>query len=188
MPASFGISVATLQDTTLHQRDDFFLFGDTDQILASFRIERVSAGYEGLMFVLTDKLGQEQSKVSLADFDRLICDYVANVKNYFNFDIRVERRVEMKSSSLRSIWSSIQHDSSERRFALDRIRGASTGREMKASSSSEVTKSSRSETWTRMSTFWSRSRTLWTSQQVTQPAALLRNILKDWIFLKSAAG
>ena len=148
VPASAGISVATLQDTLLHQRDDFFLFGGTDQILAAFRLERTNTGHAGLMFVLTDKLGQEQNKVSLAEFERLICDYVANVKNYFNFDIKVERRVEIKSDSLRDMWASIQRDGSERGFALDRIRDASTGRNVKAAS--EVVSMSPQETLHRL--------------------------------------
>lgn len=131
VPASTGSSVATLEDTVVHQRDDFFLFAGSDQILASFKLERTSSGYAGLIFVLTDKLGKEHDKISLDDFERLICDYVANVKNYFNFDIKVERRVEIKSDSLRALWSSIQQDSSERNFSLDRIRDATTGRDLK---------------------------------------------------------
>ena len=57
IPAGDGSSVVTFDDEMLLE-EDFFLFPGTDQVLLSFRIERVP---DGLVFVHTDKLGSEKN-------------------------------------------------------------------------------------------------------------------------------
>jgi hypothetical protein len=115
--SSSGASVATYQDDVLLGREDFFLFPGNDQVLVSFNLD---GGDDDLCFVLTDKLGQEKKRVPLEDFDRLICDYVATVENILNFDIKLAKRAEMKSSTLGTIWKELKGQ--ECSFPIDRIR------------------------------------------------------------------
>lgn len=117
IPPSSNVSVATYQDELLVEREDFFLFPGTDQVLVSFKLE---GSDDTLYFVLTDKLGQEKKRVSFENFDGLICDYVATVENVLNFDVKIAKRAEMKSSTLRSIWNGLKEQ--ECSFPLDRIR------------------------------------------------------------------
>jgi hypothetical protein len=117
IPSSPGSSVATFKDVPLIEREDFFLFPGTDQVLLCFRLE---GSPENPEFVLTDKLGSEQQRVALSGFDRLLCDYVATVENLFNFDIKVARRIEIKTKTLGTIMSN--NDGQERQFSIDRIR------------------------------------------------------------------
>jgi hypothetical protein len=115
--SSSGASVATYQDELLLERDDFFLFPGNDQVLVSFNLDGKD---DALYFVLTDKLGKEKKRILLDDFDRLICDYVATVENTLNFDIKLAKRAEMESTTLRSIWKKLK--AQECSFPIDRIR------------------------------------------------------------------
>lgn len=115
--SSSGASVSTYQDDVLLEREDFFLFPGNDQILVSFKLDGKD---DAIDFVLTDKLGQEKRRIPLEEFDRLICDYVATVENILNFDIKLAKRAEMESSTLRSIWKELEGQ--ECSFPIDRIR------------------------------------------------------------------
>jgi hypothetical protein len=115
--SSSGASVSTYQDEVLLEREDFFLFPGNDQILVSFKLD---GSDDALYFILTDKLGQEKKRIPFEDFDRLICDYVATVENILNFDIKLAKRAEMESSTLRSIWKGLEGQ--ECRFPIDKIR------------------------------------------------------------------
>jgi hypothetical protein len=92
VPAGPGSSVKTWRDELLLERDDFFLFPGGDQLLATFRLECLAAG--DLVLVGTDKLGKELSRHPIPKGAALIADYSATLENFFNFDIRVARRVE----------------------------------------------------------------------------------------------
>lgn len=116
IPAGDGSSVATFEDQAILERDDFFLFPGTDQVLLSFRMERAQ---EGLVFVHTDKLGNEKSRLSVTRDDRLIVDYTANVENFFNFDIRLARRAILHGGSLEAL---SDPGTDEREFELDEVR------------------------------------------------------------------
>jgi hypothetical protein len=115
-----GASVKTLLDDVLSEREDFFVFPGTDQILINFRIEGDSPG--DLFFVVTDKLGAEKKRVSLNDFDRLICDYVATLNNVLNFNVRLQKRAELGKTSMVQFWTQIRTGTHEREFSLDRVR------------------------------------------------------------------
>lgn len=120
VPSGNDVTVNTFMDRMLISVDDFFLFPGTDQTLVSFRLERASADL--IDFIFTDKLGTEQKRFSLNTFDKLICDYTANLENIFNFDIKMGKRAEITSTSLAKILSQIDAHSVERMFPLDRIR------------------------------------------------------------------
>lgn len=120
IPASEGSSVATFDDEHLFACDDFFLFQGTDQTLLSFNLK--GEHDEKVNFVQTDKLGRELRDIRLKDFDCLICDYSATIQNFFNFNIKLAKRVELKASSLREMWRAIQANDTERRFKIDQIR------------------------------------------------------------------
>ena len=95
--AGAGASVATIQDEVLIEKEDFFLFAGTDQVLINFQIRGEHA--DNLVFVMTDKLGNERKSERLDSFDRLICDYVALLNNRFNFNIKLERVSKIGSAS-----------------------------------------------------------------------------------------
>ena len=85
---SAGASVATLQDEELLQREDFYLFPGTDQLLLCFRLEERN---ESLQLIQTDRLGKRQREVILLDGDRVVCDYAAKLQNRFNFDVEIQK-------------------------------------------------------------------------------------------------
>jgi hypothetical protein len=120
VPANTGATVSTLPDEVVIDREDFFLFPGTDQILISFRLERSPSGSEN--FVVTDKLGKEQKRFPLSSFETLICDYTANLENFLNFDIKIAKRGELKSATLSGFLSEVEQDPTEGVFELDRIR------------------------------------------------------------------
>jgi len=120
IPRSEGSSVATYQDYTLVEQDDFFLFPGNDQVLLTFRLE--GAQEDNIDFILTNKLGKEKKRISLSKFDRIISCYTANVENILNLDIKIGKQAEIKTTSLIRIWKSIQEEDVESRFEIDRIR------------------------------------------------------------------
>jgi len=61
---------------------------------------------EDIAFVVTDKLGNKiQDGIPIKNFEKLICDYSATIDNFFNFDVKVEKRIVIESSSLARMWS-----------------------------------------------------------------------------------
>ena len=80
-------------------REDFFLFPGFDQILLCFNL--TGENESSINFVHTDKLGKSIKEISLAEVDVLISDYTAN---YFNFDIKLRKRVIISKASLLSHW------------------------------------------------------------------------------------
>ena len=115
-PAGHGSSVATFEDKTLLEREDFFLFPGTDQVLLSFRVERSASA---LVLVHTDKLGNPISRYDVTPHDRLIVDYTANVENFFNFDIRLAKRAVLRGESFEALASP---GGAEGEFPLDEVR------------------------------------------------------------------
>jgi hypothetical protein len=115
-----GSSVATLQDEVLVENNDMFLFPGTDQILISFQLQGSTP--DDLDLVITDKLGQEKSRIPLANFRKLICAYTATLNNPLNFSVKLAKRTEIESRSLSRIWREIQANNIEQGFTPDRIR------------------------------------------------------------------
>jgi hypothetical protein len=116
IPSGDGASVITLQDTTLDEEENMFLFPGTDQVLLSFRVE---VDGSQLVLIHTDKVGADLARFPIADQDRLITDYIANVENLFNFDIRLAKRAELKGTTIRTM---AQLREKEQELPLDRIR------------------------------------------------------------------
>lgn len=119
IPAGNGSSVATFEDQTLLEREDFFLIPGTDQVLLSFKIQPSS---EGPVLVHTDKLGNEKTRFLITREHRLVVDYTANVENFFNFDIRLAKRAQLYGESMEAL---IEPGDEEAEFTLDEIRGIS---------------------------------------------------------------
>lgn len=115
-----GSSVATLDDVNLIESDDTFLFPGTDQVLISFQLKRNTDG--SLLFVHTDKLGNKIFDYVFKKNNRLIADYEANLENWFNFDIKIAKRVEINFQSFSGIFDEIMKNSVEQEFSLTRIR------------------------------------------------------------------
>jgi len=111
--------VAAFMDEVLVKGEDFFLFPGTDQTLVSFRLERGAS--DSMYFVFSDKLGKEKKRFPLDDFDKLVCDYTANLENPFNFDIKMGKRAEVTSESLVKIFAQISDHriKQDTRFPLD---------------------------------------------------------------------
>jgi hypothetical protein len=118
VPASSGSSVKTYQDTTLVEKDDFFLFPSTDHVLISFQLKNNSV----LKLVHTDKLGNENAAVELSDSSVLIADYTATINNWFNFDIHLAKRVEVNYLQLQSAFDCINKNNSEQLCNISRVR------------------------------------------------------------------
>ncbi len=112
--ANSGSSVATLLDTVLLEKDDFFLFPNYDQIILSFRIEGQSK--DELKFIQTDKIGNVLQEFSLNSFDSIITDYSATVENFLNFDVKLLRRVEISTEALISCWQNSKEYNVEKRI------------------------------------------------------------------------
>ena len=75
-----------VQDNVLVEREDFFVFPGTDQILLCFQLQGETP--DNLDFVLTDKVGIEKARVPLSGFQKVICDYTATLNNPFNFNVK----------------------------------------------------------------------------------------------------
>ncbi|MGB3552778.1 MAG: hypothetical protein WA993_19015 [Candidatus Binatus sp.] len=119
-PPSSGATVGTINDDQLLVRQDFFLFPGTDQVLICFRIE--GSSLDDLSFVLTNKMGDQERRIAIDTFDRLVCDYTATLVNFFNFDIQLAKRVEVTKDSLIGAWKTIRANDVEREFPIDRVR------------------------------------------------------------------
>ncbi|MFZ5494785.1 MAG: hypothetical protein ACOZE5_05540 [Verrucomicrobiota bacterium] len=119
--SSAGASAATFMDQILVEQEEMFVFPGSDQVLVSFRLELSPSGKS--QFVFTDKLGVSKQTFETDSFDKLVCDYVANVENLLNFDIKLGKRVELKTETLKILLTEIQADpDTERSFPVDRVR------------------------------------------------------------------
>ena len=128
IPKSVGCTAATFFDTILVNDEELFIFPKQDQVMVCFQLHRAKNGL--VCFVHTDKIGAEIKRYIL-DKDKnkddpryvLICDFTANVKNSFNFDIRISKRSELTSKSMANYLKQIEcAPNDERQFPFDRIR------------------------------------------------------------------
>lgn len=104
IPPSKGSTVYTFYDIDILCREEVFVFSNSDQTMLSFQLHGTDE--ENITFVVTDKLGNNvQNEIPIKRFDKLICDYSATVDNFFNFDVKVEKRVVIESSSLARMWN-----------------------------------------------------------------------------------
>lgn len=122
--SSAGSSVATLSDEQVSEGEEMVLFPGVDQILLAFRLDRTNEDVERgvVQLVITDKLGSQQSAIEVGHSDRLICDYLATVQNFFNFDVQLGKRAEIYGGSIISIFDQVSSAGVEQKFSLDRIR------------------------------------------------------------------
>jgi hypothetical protein len=118
IPSKDGSSVGTYMEETLIEREDFFLFPGTDQILICFKLI-VKEG--DLIFAKTDKLGNILKEFRISEFECIISDYVANIKNIFNFDVKISKRVILNADDLIKYWNNIQKDNIEGKFKCSEI-------------------------------------------------------------------
>ena len=119
VPAGPGTSVATWEDRTVLEREDFFLFPGSDQVLLSFKLERAEAG---LALVHTSKLGAEITRVPLSEKAVLIADFSATLENLLNFDVRLAKRVEVTAADLARAVDSVQMRDEEQKLRPTRVR------------------------------------------------------------------
>jgi hypothetical protein len=120
IPSSDGASVATLQDETLSDREDFFLFPGVDQVLLCFRLEMDRA--RNTIFIHTDKVGRETKRFEITDEAMVVADFTGTIENLFNFDIAVARRVEITGSRLNELAQVISSGAEEQEFEVSRVR------------------------------------------------------------------
>lgn len=112
-------SVSTLLDEILVDQEDLFLIKGYDQILISFKLRLNTNG--DLIFVQTDKLGNKLKELLLTDQAKIVSDYSVNIKNLFNFDVKVAKRISLKKNSLYNYWQNIQENPIEQEFRLENI-------------------------------------------------------------------
>ena len=72
--------------------------------------------------VHTDKLGASIHAYDVQDEANLIADFVANLENWFGFDISVARRVEITGARLRELVNAIHMSNVEQQFEVSRVR------------------------------------------------------------------
>jgi hypothetical protein len=103
LPPTAGSDVATLIDIDVLEGTDPFLFPGNDQILFQFRLE-YRKKEDALIVMRTDPTGMEVvHEWPFEDKTRIIVDYVANLENWFNFDVQIAKRVEIDGASLREM-------------------------------------------------------------------------------------
>lgn len=113
-----GSSVATLQDKLLIDKEDFFLLPGYDQVLISFKLSGQSNNRK---FIQTDKLGNTISEFDLNEIDELISDYVANIENLLNFDIRISKRVIIDKKDLEEYCNRIKESPIEQKLNIKKV-------------------------------------------------------------------
>ncbi len=114
--------MGTLDDKLLLSRTDFFVFPGVDETILCFTLEASDDDITAVNLVQTDKLGEPFCSIPLSQIDRLICDYVATIQNYFNFNVRIAKRVELRSESLMGLWRAVGHNNREGQHSFDRVR------------------------------------------------------------------
>ena len=119
VPAGEGSSVATWNDHLLVEREDFFLFPGSDQVLLAFGLDRDA---KGIVLVHTDKLGVEQSRHRVSERGVLIADYSANLENVLSFDVKLAKRAEFAAARLAEIYDSVVQHNVEQSFQPTRVR------------------------------------------------------------------
>jgi len=104
VPPSRGSTAYTFYDIEILCKEEFFVFPNSDQTMLSFQLHGTEE--ENIAFVVTDKLGNKVGDgMPIKSFEKLICDYSATIDNFFNFDVKVEKRVVIESSSLARMWN-----------------------------------------------------------------------------------
>ncbi|NEQ47668.1 MAG: hypothetical protein F6K00_30645 [Leptolyngbya sp. SIOISBB] len=104
VPPSKGSTAYTFYDIEILCKEEFFIFPNSDQTMLSFQLNGAEEG--NVIFFVTDKLGNKiQDGISKKGFDKIICDYSATIDNFFDFDVKVEKRVVIESSSLIRMWN-----------------------------------------------------------------------------------
>lgn len=115
---SAGASVSTYQDLEVLTKEDFFLFPNNDQVLISFQLKMEN---DSLKFVHTDKIANEIRSYEVKDKELIISDYIANIENWFNFDIVVGKRIEISFNQLVENFNNVQMNNKEQQCKISRI-------------------------------------------------------------------
>ena len=79
------------KENILDEHEELFTFPQSDHVMICFRIER-EVGALGHL-IITDKFGSELKSLPLESFDYFLCDYTATIKNPFDFDVTLAKRV-----------------------------------------------------------------------------------------------
>ena len=107
IPPSDGSSLYTFYDVEVLCREELFLFPNSDQVMLSFQLK--GSQEEKISFIVTDKIGNQiQNSVLVNTFDKIICGYSAAIQNFLDFDVQVEKRLVIESSSLIRMWKETQ--------------------------------------------------------------------------------
>lgn len=114
-----GSSVDTYLDDTIHEKEDFFLLPQNDLILIGFKIDK--SDNQSLHFVVTDKIGRSVREIPFDCFDMLIVEYIANIKNKFNFDVKIAKQIVLKKNEFEMYWQSVSNSNHEQKIHLSSI-------------------------------------------------------------------
>jgi hypothetical protein len=108
------------RDRILDEHQELFTFPGSDHVMICFNIRQTPSPSGQL--VITDKFGGEMQLIPLESFDEFLCDYIATVKNPFNFDVKLARRVKLTSKRLIGILEEIEASSeAEQQVKLDDV-------------------------------------------------------------------
>lgn len=122
VPPGDGVSVATWRDRMLIVRDDFFLFPGSDQILLAFQLHRNRGQLELTLSPPRDDVHEQGATpaqpVQVENHSKVIVDYVANIENLLNFDVRMARRIELDANTLSTAYAEVIRNDVEQRIVL----------------------------------------------------------------------
>ena len=113
VPPHDGCSVETWLDQVITERNDFFLFPESDQLMLCFRVEYDNSG---LILVHTDKLNKTVARLPFSQTSLIVADYSANLENLLNFDVRLAKRVKIPASELTHLFNEIRKNDQEQNF------------------------------------------------------------------------
>ncbi len=119
-PPDSGSSVGSCNDYMLSNVNDYFLFPGSDQLLIEFCLDEDEDGE--LSLIRINKTSEKQDRVAFPPTAKLIADYQATLQNWFHFDVRVSKRVEITHQDLRTAFKRIQEHNHEQKFKVSRVR------------------------------------------------------------------
>jgi len=94
----------SFKEEILDDHEELFTFPGTDHVMVCFRVEK--EGDLGQL-VITDKFGIQTCKIPFDHFDVFLCDYIATVKNPFNFDFKLAKRITLTQGQMMKMFEII---------------------------------------------------------------------------------
>lgn len=110
----------TWEERVLDEHEELFTFPKNDHVMICFRIE--GPVHSTGKFIRTDKFGAPLESIPICEFDYLLCDYLATIKNPFNLDVKLAKRIKLKKERMNRMLEEIRESSeAEQELNLEEI-------------------------------------------------------------------